>query len=157
MIASKLKHGDEIRVVSPSRSLSEVWHDVHHRAVDFWKKEGFKLTYSTHSTELDEYHSSSISSRVTDLHEAFLDPNVKMIISGLGGFNANQILRYLDYDLISRNPKIFCGYSDITALSNAIYAQTGLVTYYGPHYSTFGFNNETEYTKQAFLYCLIIQ
>ena len=74
MIASKLKPGDEIRVVSPSRSLSEVWHDVHHRAVDFRQNEGFKLTYSTHSSELDKYHSSSIASRVKDLHEAFLDP-----------------------------------------------------------------------------------
>ncbi len=154
MIASKLKPGDEIRVVSPSRSLSEVWHDVHHRAVDFWQNEGFKLTYSTHSSELDKYHSSSIASRVKDLHEAFLDPNVKMIITSLGGFNVNQILRYLDYDLISKNPKIVCGYSDITALSNAIYAKTGLITYYGPHYSTFGFDRETEYTRQAFLSCV---
>lgn len=58
MIASKLKLGDEMRVVLPSRSLSEVWHDVHHRAVDFWQNEGFKLTYSAHSSELDKYHSS---------------------------------------------------------------------------------------------------
>ena len=154
MIASKIKPGDEIRVVSPSRSLSEMWNVAHHRAVDFWKKEGFKLTYSAHSYEFDKYHSSSITSRVKDLHEAFLDPNVKMIITSLGGFNANQILRYLDYDLISKNPKIFCGYSDITALSNAIYAKTGLITYYGPHYSTFGFDEEIEYTRQAFFSCV---
>ncbi len=109
MIASKLKSGEEIRVVSPSRSLSEVWHDVHHRAVDFCQKEGFRLSYSTHSYELDKYHSSSIASRVEDLHEAFLDPNVKMVITSLGGFNANQLLRHLDYDLIAKNPKILCG------------------------------------------------
>lgn len=154
MIASKLKVGDEIRVVAPSRSLLEVWNNVHQHAMEFWKKEGFHLSYSSHSRELDKYHSSSIRARIEDLHEAFLDPNVKMIITSLGGFNANQLLRYLDYELIAKNPKIICGYSDITALLNAIYAKTGLVTYHGPHYSTFGFDREYEYTRQAFLSCL---
>ena len=97
----------------------------------------------------------SIASRVEDIHEAFLDPNVKMVITCLGGFNANQLLRYLDYDLIAKHPKIFCGYSDITALSNAIYARTGLVTYHGPHFSTFGFDKEIEFTRYAFVNCIM--
>ncbi len=155
MYAEKLKYGDEIRVIAPSRSLAEVRSEVHRAAVEFWKKEGFRITCSAHSHELDKYHSSSIVSRVEDLHEAFLDSNVKMIITSLGGFNANQLLRYLDYDLIARNPKIICGYSDITALLNAIYTKTGLVTYHGPHYSTFGFDRESEYTRQMFLNCLM--
>lgn len=155
MIGSKLRFGDEIRVVAPSRSLSIVWKNVHNCAVDFLQKEGFNLSYSAHSRELDKYHSSSIASRVEDLHEAFLDPNVKMIITSLGGFNSNQLLRHLDYDLIAENPKILCGYSDITALLNAIYAKTGLVTYHGPHYSTFGFEGEPEYTRQVFFNCLM--
>ncbi len=155
MIASKLKSGDEIRVVSPSRSLSEVWPNAYQRAVEFWQKEGFRVSYSTHSRERNKYHSSSIESRVEDLHEAFLDPNVKMIITSLGGFNANQLLRHLNYDLIAKNPKILCGYSDVSALLNAIYAKTGLVTYHGPHYSTFGFDGESEYTREAFFSCLM--
>ncbi len=155
MIASKLKFGDEIRVVAPSRSQSIVWENAHNSAVNFLQKEGFNLSYSTHCCELDKYQSSSIASRIEDLHEAFLDPNVKMIITSLGGFNSNQLLRHLDYDLIAENPKIFCGYSDITALLNAIYAKTGLVTYNGPHYSTFGFEGEAEYTRQMFFNCLI--
>jgi len=78
-----------------------------------------------------------------------------MIITCLGGFNANQLLCHLDYDLIAKNPKILCGYSDITALHNAIYAKTGLVTYHGPHFSTFEFDRETEYTRKAFVDCVI--
>ena len=155
MIASKLKSGDEIRVIAPSRNLTEVWPAVHHHAVDFLNKKGFTLTFSKNSREIDKYHSSSIASRMEDIHEAFCDRNVKMIITCLGGFNANQLLRHLDYDLIARNPKILCGYSDITALHNAIYAKTGLVTYHGPHFSTFGFDRETEYTRQAFEDCVI--
>ena len=154
MIASKLRQGDEIRVVAPSRSLIEVWNDTRLRAVNYVRKKGFGLSYSAHSCELDKYHSSSIESRVEDLHEAFLDPNVKMIITALGGFNVNQILPYIDYNLIAENPKIICGYSDITALLNAIYAKTGLVTYHGPHFSTFGLEGESEYTSQCFLSCL---
>ena len=126
MIANKLKPGDEIRVIAPSRNLTEVWHVAHHHAVDFWHKEGFNLTFSKNSCEIGKFHSSSIASRVEDIHEAFCDPNVKMIITCLGGFNTNQLLRHLDYDLIAKNPKILCGYSDITALHNAIYAKTGI-------------------------------
>lgn len=155
MIPNKLTFGDEIRVVAPSRSQSIVWENVHNSAVDFLQKEGFNLSYSAHCRELDKYLSSCIASRVEDLHEAFLDPNVKMIITSLGGFNSNQLLRHLDYDLIAENPKILCGYSDITALINAIYAKTGLVTYNGPHYSTFGFEGEPEYTRQMFFNCLM--
>lgn len=66
MIANKLKHGDEVRVIAPSRNLTEVRQDVHHHAIDFWKKEGFNLTFSKNSREVDKFHSSSIASRVED-------------------------------------------------------------------------------------------
>lgn len=155
MIANKLKPGDEVRVIAPSRNLTEVRQDVHHHAIDFWEKEGFHITFSKNSQEVNQFHSSSIASRVEDIHEAFLDPNVKMIITCLGGFNTNQLLRYLDYDLIAKHPKILCGYSDITALTNAIYARTGLVTYHGPHFSTFGFDQEVEFTWNAFYNCVM--
>lgn len=155
MIASKLKTGDEIRVIAPSRNLTEVRQDVYHHAVDFWKREGFNLSFSKNSREVDKFHSSSIALRVEDIHEAFCDPNVKMIITCLGGFNANQVLRYLDHDLIAGHPKLFCGFSDITALSNAIYAKTGLVTYHGPHFSTFGFDREVDYTRKTFFDCIM--
>jgi len=155
MIASKLCPGDEVRVIAPSRNLTEVWQDVHHHAVDFWKKEGFHLTFSKNSRETNKFHSSSIASRVEDIHEAFCDPNVKLIITCLGGFNANQLLPHLDYDLIARHPKLLCGFSDITALHNAIYARTGLVTYHGPHYGTFTCEKEAGYTRKAFFDCVM--
>jgi len=60
----------------------------------------------------------------------------------------------LDWDLIKNNPKVFCGYSDITALNNAIFAKTGLVSYSGPHYSTFGQELYFDYTLEYFKKCL---
>jgi muramoyltetrapeptide carboxypeptidase LdcA involved in peptidoglycan recycling len=80
--------------------------------------------------------SSSIASRVEDIHAAFSDSNVRGILTVIGGFNSNQLLDSLDYELIKNNPKILCGYSDITALATAITAKTGLITYSGLHFST---------------------
>jgi len=155
MIANRLQRGDEVRVIAPSRNLTEVRQDVHHHAIDFWRNEGFNLTFSKNCHEVDKYHSSSIASRVEDIHDAFVDPNVKMIITCLGGFNTNQLLHHLDYELIAKHPKIICGFSDVTALCNAIFAKTGLITYHGPHYGTFTFDKEAEYTRTSFFDCVM--
>jgi muramoyltetrapeptide carboxypeptidase LdcA involved in peptidoglycan recycling len=112
------------------------------------------LTFGKHVEERDDFVSSLIESRVEDLHEAFADKNVKAILTAIGGFNCNQMLRYIDWELIRNNPKIICGYSDITALNNAIFAKTGLVTYSGLHYSTFGQKLHFEYNQQYFEKCL---
>lgn len=76
---------------------------------------------------MDNFSSSSISSRIDDLHDAFLDKNIHGIFTVIGGYNSDQLLEKIDYDIIKNNPKILCGFSDITALSNAIFAKTGLV------------------------------
>ncbi len=157
MFPKKLIKGDEIRIISPSRSLSMISNEVKNIANKRFEEMGLKISFSKNSMERDEFVSSSIKSRVEDLHEAFLDKNVKAILTTIGGFNSNQLLKYIDYKLIKKNPKIICGYSDITALSNAIYAKTGLVTYYGPHYSTFGMLNGFDYTLDYFKKCFMLE
>ncbi|OLS26566.1 MAG: Microcin C7 self-immunity protein MccF [Candidatus Heimdallarchaeota archaeon LC_3] len=104
--------------------------------------------------ENDIFYSCKIKSRVADLHSAFVDPNVKGILTVIGGFYSNQLLRYIDYNIIKENPKIICGYSDITALNNAIYTKTGLMTYIGPHFSTFGMVKGIDYIEEYFKKCL---
>lgn len=155
MIPQKLQSGDEIRVIAPARSLGIVSDDIRKIAIARFKEMGLKVTFSKNAEEKDEFLSSSIESRVEDLHEAFTDQNVKGIFSVIGGFNSNQLLSYIDYDLIKKNPKILCGFSDITVLANAIYAKTGLVTYLGPHFSTFGMKKGLEYTIEYFQKCLM--
>lgn len=150
MRAEKLKPGDELRIISPSRSLSLIAAEQRKIAKEQLQKLGFRISFSTNSFETDDFLSSSIDARIEDLHEAFQDPNVKGILTTIGGFNSNQLLRYIDYSIIASNPKRLCGYSDITALSNAIYAQTGLITYSGPHFSTFAMLHGNEYTIQYF-------
>jgi len=155
MIPEKLKEGDEVRVISPSRSMSMISKESQEVANKRFEEIGLKVSFSEHVLESDEFVSSSIDSRIKDLHAAFLDKNVKAILTTIGGFNSNQLLRYIDFDIIKNNPKIICGYSDITALSNSIYAKTGLVNYSGPHYSTFGMKKGFEYTLEYFKKCLM--
>ena len=158
MIANNLKIGEEIRVIAPSRSLSGLNQKVFDKALKFLSDKGFVISFSKNSREIDETNSSSIQSRVEDLHDAFLDKNVKAILACNGGSNVNQILEYIDYSLIENNPKILCGFSDIAALINAIYAKTGLVTYHGALFSFLGYDDDIdniEYTYNYFEKCLM--
>lgn len=151
MLAERLKPGDEIRIISPSMSMSLLKEKHVELAQKRLQKLGFNITYGKNAFVQNEFFSSSVEERTADLHEAFLDPNVKGILSGVGGFHSNQLLKYIDYDLIKKHPKIFCGFGDITALNVAIYTKTGLITYSGPHFSTFGMKYDFDYTLTSFL------
>ncbi|MEK7597956.1 MAG: S66 peptidase family protein [Patescibacteria group bacterium] len=155
MFPEKLKIGDEVRIIAPSRSINILSEEIKNIANKRFLDLGLKLSFGKYINETDEFNSSSIESRIEDLHEAFGNKNVKGIITVIGGFNSNQLLKYIDWELIKNNPKIFLGYSDITALNNAFYAKTGLVTYSGPHYSLFGQNLYFDYTLKYFKKCLM--
>lgn len=156
MIPPKLKFGDEVRVIAPARSLALPWLTEELKAVANRRFEelGLRLTFASNVMAIDYLSSSSIEKRVKDLHEAFRDKNVKAIITAIGGYNSIEILPYLDYEVIKSNPKIICGYSDITALLSGIYTKSGLVTYYGPHYFDFGELRGFSYTMEYFKKCL---
>lgn len=153
----KLNTGDEVRIIAPSRSLSIISEESRNLANKRFDEMGLKLSFGKHIEEIDDFASSAIESRIHDLHEAFTDKNIKAVITVIGGFNSNQLLRYLDWNLIKENPKILCGFSDISALNNSVYAKTGLVTYSGPHYSTFGQKLYLDYTIEYFKKCLLSQ
>ncbi len=156
MIPQKLKPGDEVRVIAPSRSMAIIGEDCKEIATKRLEELGLKVTFGKYIDEVadSDYLIASTEHRAEDLNDAFADKNVKAILTVIGGFNSNQILDLIDYETIKQNPKIFCGFSDITVLSEAIYARTGLVTYSGPHYSSFGmekgFEYEMEYFKKMF-------
>jgi muramoyltetrapeptide carboxypeptidase len=150
-----LKPGDEIRVIGPSSSLGIISEDIRTLANERLESLGFKLSFGKHVEEIDPFQSSSIQSRVEDFHDAFSDPAIKAVICVIGGFNSNQLLPYIDWDIVKKNPKVFIGYSDITVLHNAINARAGLVTYLGPAYSTFGQKKGFDYTMEYFKQCLL--
>lgn len=150
----KLKEGDLVSVIASASSLQIISEETREIADKYFEELGLRLTFGKHVDECDEFNSSSIESRIEDLHDAFLNPDVSAVIPVIGGFNSNQLLDYIDYDLIAKNPKIFCGYSDITAMGNAIYAKTGLVNYSGLSYSHFGKILDGEYNIEYFKKCL---
>ena len=155
IVPRKLRRGDTIRVVAPARSRAFVAEHDHSGLIENrFAALGLRLTFGDHVDERDDFDSSPVASRVADLHAAFADPEVAGILTVIGGFNSNELLPYLNWDLIAANPKIFCGFSDITAVQNAILARTGLVTYSGPHWSSFGMRDHFEQTEQWFVQAL---
>ena len=148
IIPQRLKKGDEIRVVAPATGIKIIGQDCRVIAKERFEKMGLKVSFGQNTVDdnFDMVASTDIRKRADDIMEAFLDKNVKAIFSIIGGFNSNQILPFLDYEVIRNNPKIVCGFSDITALLNAIWTKTGLVTLYGPHYSSIGMKKGCEYT-----------
>lgn len=154
LIPAKLQKSDMVRIIAPSRSFSLLSQELIDTANKRFEELWLKLSFGKHIKEKDDFVSSSIESRIEDLHEAFGDKNIKAIFTVIGGFNCNQLLRYIDWNLLKNNPKIFCGFSDITVLNNAIFAKTGLVTYSGPHYSSFGQKLYFDYTLEYFKRCL---
>ncbi|SOC40287.1 S66 family peptidase [Ureibacillus acetophenoni] len=154
-IPMKLKHGDEVRIIAPSRSMKILSEDGIRLAKERLEELGFVVTFGKHVEESDLQNSSSIEQRIEDLHDAFADQNVKGILTVIGGFNSNELLPYIDYELLKANPKILCGYSDITALANAITTKCGFITYSGPHFSSFQMTGLQDYQTKYFKKCLM--
>ncbi len=155
MFAQKLKKGDEVRIIAPSVSLSQLSEENKQRAVQVFEDRGYKVTFSKNSLATSDFvNTADARLRAEDIMEAFRDPNVKLILAAFGGFLANQTLRHLDFDVIKQNPKLFCGYSDITVLSGAFWAKGGFVTYSGPNFNTFAMKEGADFTKEYFFKCM---
>lgn len=129
-IPQGLYPGDKIAFVSPSGRLNDIFPARIARAKQYLEKEGFRIIEIFNP--LSDDFLESIKQRCEELHSAFRDPEIKAIVCTIGGLSANELLPHLDYNLIKENPKIFCGYSDITLLHNAFYLHAGLRTFYGP-------------------------
>jgi len=153
MIANKLQTKGHIRIIAPSFGLNGLDQKMLDRAKVVLGTLGFICTFGHNIDKVTLFDPGSIEARLQDLHVAFTDPQVEAVLILTGGFNANQLLKYIDYEIIQQNPKIICGYSDATALLNAIYAKTGLLTYCGPNYATFG-EEYVDDTVDFFVKCL---
>lgn len=127
-----LKTGDTIGFFSASSPVTATAPNRFTRGKDFLREKGFVLKAGLLTGESDHYRSGSVARRAEELNQLFRDPQVRCVMSTIGGNNTNSLLPYLDYDALRADPKIIIGYSDTTALLAGIYAQTGLITFYGP-------------------------
>ena len=153
----KLKKGDLISVVSPSSGAGEIFPHRIEEGINFLKSMGFRVKIEKNALKRSGWVSGTVKERVEDIHSAFKDKQVSAVICTIGGNHSNQLLKYLDYQLIRENPKIFLGYSDITVLHGAFYKKAGIRTFYGPCIiSEFGEYPEMfHFTKKYFEKCLM--
>ena len=129
-----LKHNATIGIVSPSSWMKESDLKV---AVSVFENKGYKMILGESVFLKNNTYAGNPQERADDINGMFANPDIDAIICARGGYGANRVLPLLDYDLINSNPKIFMGYSDITAYLTSISQKTGLVTFHGPMLSSF--------------------
>jgi len=125
-----LNPGDTIGIIAPGSAVSDPDDLAKAReALDYF---GLKMKIAKNAVKGSGYRTRTIEERLEDLHSMFLDNEVKGVFCIRGGYGSIQLLDKIDYKLIRNNPKIFLGYSDITAMHLAINKLSGLVTFHGP-------------------------
>lgn len=129
IIPGKLSPGDTIGLIAPAGPVSE---EETAPGISVLEERGFVVRRGRHLYRKDGYLAGDDSVRVEDLHEMFSDPSVKAVLCARGGYGSMRLLENLDYDLIASHPKIFAGYSDITALLLSFYRKCRLVAFHGP-------------------------
>ncbi len=139
--------GDTIGLISPSSPSPD--QEKIDRAVTYLEKLGYHVKPAGHFNCQGEPRMELDRRKLEDLHDMFADSRVKAIFCLRGGSGATRLLENLDYDLIAGNPKILAGYSDITALSIALFTRTGLITFSGPMLAT-ELHNPSSYTEENF-------
>lgn len=150
IVPEKLRTGDTIGIVAPSNPIIGDNIEELEQARKIVEKDGFKVKYSKNIFSNANGYSSTAKEKAEDINEMFADKEVKMIWCAKGGNNSNSVFEYLDYELIKQNPKILCGYSDITSLTNMITEKTGLVTFSGTNFKTIA-TDETDYSYKEVL------
>ena len=129
-----LKLNATIGILSPSSWMNESDLKL---AIAVFEEKGYHLVLSESVFLKNNTFAGTPEQRANDINGMFANPNIDAIICARGGYGANRVLPLLDYDLIKANPKIFMGYSDVTAFLTSITQKTGLVTFHGPMLSSF--------------------
>ncbi|MGQ9797935.1 MAG: S66 peptidase family protein [Ignavibacterium sp.] len=145
---ARLKKGDTIGLISPASSpddLSKV-----EESTKYFEKLGYKVKIGKNVGNYRGYLAGTDEERLEDLHSMFSDKTVKAIMCLRGGYGAFRLLDKINYKMIQKNPKIFVGYSEITALQNAIFSKTGLITFAGPMPAVDFVNNISPFTEEWF-------
>ena len=142
-----LKRGDLVALFNPSGFADDA---LIQRATVNLETLGFRVMHAAHLRASRGNTAGTIGQRLTDLHTLFGNREVRALWAARGGSGTAQLLPYIDYGLVVRNPKVVIGYSDLTSLLLALYAKSGLVTFHGPVASS-GFTPFTVSQLEAIL------
>lgn len=125
-----LRPGDTVGLITPSTYVADPDKLIlAERTITHF---GLKMKMGANVRKRTGYLGGSVQERLDDLHAMFRDPEVNAVFAIRGGYGSPQLLDRIDYGLIRSNPKVFLGYSDITALHLAIHRKAGLLTFHGP-------------------------
>ncbi|WP_224489464.1 S66 peptidase family protein [Robertkochia flava] len=143
-LAKRLEPGDTLGLIAPGYAVSP---EKLEEAIGYVEELGFKVYHTDRITGNYGYLSNTDEERLADLHHMFENDDVDGILCVRGGYGCTRILPGINWELIRNHPKIFTGFSDVTALLNEMNRQTGLVCFHGPVGTTL----DTDYNKEHFL------
>lgn len=146
-----LKNGDLIQIVAPASNLKA---DYLERGVAELTKLGFRVKYEPEILEKDRYTAGSDERRAREMMNAFLDPEVKAVWAARGGYGVMRLFRLLDEEKLRANPKIFIGYSDLTAFHLYLLHRFGWVVFHGPMAAKDLAGGEAHYDRTTLLNAL---
>ncbi|MDP4175560.1 MAG: LD-carboxypeptidase [Bacteroidota bacterium] len=144
----KLNKGDLIGIISPASSPDDLTRIE--KGVNYLERLGYQVEVGKNVGQNCGYLAGKDEQRLEDLHYMFSKPEIKAILCVRGGYGSPRLLNLIDYNLIKKNPKIFVGYSDITALQMAFLKKAGLVTFAGPMLAVDFWNEISPFTEQMF-------
>ncbi|OGU76349.1 MAG: LD-carboxypeptidase [Ignavibacteria bacterium RBG_16_34_14] len=144
----RLKKGDLIGIISPASAPNDLFKIE--KGVSYLEGLGYEVKVGKSSGISRGYLAGTDVQRIEDLHEMFRDKEVKAVICTRGGYGSPRLLDKIDYKLVARNPKIFVGYSDITALQMAFLEKANLLTFAGPMLAVDFYNSISHFTEEMF-------
>jgi muramoyltetrapeptide carboxypeptidase len=125
----RLRTGDIVALISPGSYAPD---EAVQKAYFNLENLGLKVKPGKHLRAQRGFTAGTDQQRLEDLHDAFADDEISAVWCVRGGYGCSRLLPFIDYGLIRQHPKILIGYSDITALIQAIHLETGLVCFHGP-------------------------
>ena len=144
-----LRIGDTIGIIALSGVVEDKAAVL--RASEYFKSVGFNVVLSENIYDAKRYLAGDDDKKISELHRFFSDDNINAVICVRAGYGAIRLINKIDYALLRRNPKIFCGFSDVTALSLMMLKRAGLITYSAPMVlSDFGIEHRSEFTISNF-------
>ena len=149
LYGKKLKIGDTIGLIGPSGAVRE--EGAVDQAIAYMQELGYKVKVGESAHARYGYLSGTDEVRARDVNAMFADPEVDAIVCTRGGYGTMRMLDLLDYDMIRKNPKIFVGFSDITAMHIAFLEKCGLVTFHGPMATRWKAEFVDGFTQPAFM------
>jgi muramoyltetrapeptide carboxypeptidase len=146
LIPPRLRRGDTIGIVAPASHFDL---EKFNTGIAVLESMGFNTSIPEELFNKKDYFAGPDVQRAEMVNRYFADPTIKAIICARGGYGSIRTLSLLDYKIIRENPKIFVGFSDISAVLSTLYLKCGLVTFHGPTITTLG--NSDDRTKDSLL------